>query len=340
MKQSKSQSYFTNFNRQKNQLRIRQKRKNKGRVYYQSFLSNKILYAPANFQILEYPKECIAFFNKLRFDFKNLSYSRNRRQKTISLIFVQKIDFVTLSLLKCIFNELSLNGIFVDGDKPLDKDCKLFLEESGFLTGLYTKTNKKINPKKSKGKMFSFTVNKKKIDFNQLLEFESIAEKAHLIKYGSEGYIDDIACVLKEMGGNCLEWSNSFNIQWQLGLYETENLYHFSVIDLGLGIIETINRRTNLLEKIIKPDYNKILLDSFNGKYGSKERYENRNNGLPLIKRLSEENLLENLSVLSNQAFINLSTSSVHSTNLPTFAGTLYYWCITKKNNETTDLFN
>ena len=59
---------------------------------------------------------------------------------------------------------------------------------------------------------------------------------------------------------------------------------------------------------------------------------DNRNKGLPRIKAVSDEGFINNLTVITNKTLLNLSDNAQSRQLGSNFAGTFYYWEITKES--------
>jgi hypothetical protein len=319
--------------------RIIKNRKSKGYLFSRNNTNKKIILkdvipAPADFRFIDNSFECLLFFNSVRSKEK-CSIIKGQMIFRISLSKVEYIDFATISILKSIFEESKYYGINFRGNLPKDPKCKNFLINSGFLNNLYDSDSKEI---KIKGKGEHFTFEKKEgiIKICDFENFEKISASSYKYITGNEGFCDEIITMLKEIGGNAIEWSDSYNKQWQIGIYFKEDKVVFNITDLGKGIIETlfISEKLKFIDFWTFRDNLDVLERVFQRKYGSLSQEINRNKGLPSIKKIHDENKINNLIVCSNNVILNFDNkekSSIFKNDSADFYGTFYQWELNKK---------
>lgn len=319
--------------------RIIRNRKSKGYLFSRRNTNHKVLLkdvilAPVDFRFIDNPDQCLLFFNKLRSK-ENCSNIKGQIIFRISLSRVKFIDFATISILKSIFEESKFYGINFRGNLPKDPDCKNFLIDSGFLNNLYDSESKEIKIK-GKGEYFSFEKKEGILKICDFENFERISVNAFKHITGEEGFCDEIITMLKEMGGNAVEWSDSYNKQWQIGIYLKKNKVIFNITDLGKGILETlyISNKLKIIDYWSFRDDLDILERAFQRKYGSLSQEVNRNKGLPSIKKIYDDNKIDKLVVCSNNVILNFGNkakSNVFKNDSLSFYGTFYQW---ELNNE------
>lgn len=114
---------------------------------------------------------------------------------------------------------------------------------------------------------------------------------------------------------------------WWCSVYCMPDKALFNFLDNGLGICETASRRlTQVLIKFLGLTTNEkllkdIMLDtvaSSTGKY-----YHGR--GLPLIRRRAQKRLIDNVIIITNDVFANISTGEYDLMNT-SFKGTFVHW--------------
>lgn len=285
--------------------------------------------APKVFNYLRNPIKCNYFFNSLRVK-QNRSVLNKKNFYKISLKDIVDVDFAAISILKSIMEEAKYYGILFKGDSPTDQKCKQKLVDYGFFNNLYDSQKNQIKIK-SKGEHFSYEKKTGKLTIADLERFDEISEKTYRHLKNEEGFLDEISTILKEIGGNATEWSNSFNQQWLLSVYKADDKITINITDLGRGILESLIITNKL--KLIDFFFTTTLIDrlgnAFKRKYGSVSQEINRNRGLPFIKKVFDDGKIKNLIVSTNNVFYNFEQNfqSVEMPNeLTTFAGTFYQW--------------
>lgn len=138
------------------------------------------------------------------------------------------------------------------------------------------------------------------------------------------------------MGGNAVEWSDSYNKQWQIGIYLKKDRVIFNITDLGKGILETlyVSDKLKFIDYWSFRDDLDILERAFQRKYGSLSQEVNRNKGLPSIKKIYEDSKIDKLVVCSNNVILNFASrgkSSIFKNDSMNFFGTFYQWEVNKK---------
>lgn len=287
------------------------------------------LKAPKVFNYLKNPLKCNYFYNSLRSK-HNRSVFNGKLYIILSLKDIIDVDFAAISILKSIMEEARYHGIIFKGDSPEDLNCKKKLMDYGFFNNLYDAEKKHINIK-SKGEHYSYEKKTGKLTVKDLSRFDEISEKSYLHIAKKEGFLDEISTILKEIGGNATEWSNSQNQQWLLSVYKSKNKVTINITDLGSGILETLMSTTKLklIDFFLFTTVKDRLANAFRRKYGSVSQEINRNRGLPFIKKVFDDRKIKNLIVSTNSVFYNFE-ENLQSIEMPnaetTFAGTFYQW--------------
>ena len=197
--------------------------------------------APEIFSLTSEPLKTLFFFNQLRVK-SNYTNFKGRLSIRISLSNVKEIDFASISILKSIMEEAKFYGILFSGDLPKDENCKKSLIDYGFFKSLVDENENEINIK-SKGEHFSFEKKSGRVTEKDLIYFDELSTSTfnHIKETNNpNNYIEDLIVILKEISGNAVEWSNSHNEQWLLGVLKEEGKVTFTVTDLGKGILETL----------------------------------------------------------------------------------------------------
>lgn len=289
--------------------------------------------APNDFRLIENTEICLSFFRDLRStDF--LNEIGNRRFVSMSLKYVTKIDYGTISILTALSDDLKFKGINVRGDFPDNLDCKKFMLESGYLNHLFNDQGQKFS-KAPKSDLIFF---EKGFGVLSAEDNKKISETVknvvnHLT--GQMEYCLPVKTIILEICGNSIEWSGTDNKQWLLGVKYADNKVVFTVTDVGKGILDTLYKKVTLKLKDFfeNTSDDKILAGAFAQKYGSSTQEVNRNKGLLSVKANSDKGVIQKLKVLTNNVILHFDDNSLSKTlkkGSPRFKGTFYQWEMTK----------
>lgn len=340
MKKNKKKLIQQEFIKEEKIFKRRRKNKRRKKTGYH-FLRNKRnfivlikspLSAPKDFRFIEKSEDALFFFNKLRIK-ENCSIIRGQMIFRISLSKVELIDFATISILKCLFEEAKYYGIIIKSNLPRNSKCREFLVNSGFLNNMYDDKLKEIQIKSS-GSHFSIEKKVGIVTIKDMESFDKISAESYQYLTGNPGFSDDVIKLLKEIGGNAVEWSNSYNNQWQIGVFFTEDKVIFNATDLGRGIRDSlyISNKLKMVDIFLIRDDLDILERAFDMKYGSLSQEINRNQGLPSIKKAHSDNKIANLFVCTNNVILNFGSnnSRMFDNFALNFDGTFYQWELNK----------
>lgn len=291
--------------------------------------------APSDFQLIENTEECLRFFFAIRSS-KNCSIIKTTKFIQISLTNVVKIDYPTINILIAISRELGNRKVNLRGNFPEDIACKNMMIESGFLNYMYNDKNQHY-AKAAKSDTFFFKKGQGTLSNDDNINISHIIRKTIKHLTGVEKPNTVLKALLLEICGNSIEHANSKGRQWLLGVkYESDKVI-FSITDVGLGIIETLYKKFHLIleDNITLKSNLDVLKGAFDKKYGSSTQEPNRNKGLPSIKFNSENKVLINLLVVTNNVILHFDNdiaSKTISSNIPQFRGTMYQWELTKES--------
>ncbi len=174
-----------------------------------------------------------------------------------------------------------------------------------------------------------------------ILSFEDNKKISSLVKdvvghlTGDYKYSLPVKTIILEICGNSIEWANTENKQWLLGVKYDLDKVIFTVTDVGKGILETLYRRFKKRFFDTFRSNDEILKGAFEKKYGSSTQEVNRNKGLPAVKANFECGTIDRLKVLTNNVILHFDDESSSAT-LPKgsarFRGTFYQWEMTKQS--------
>lgn len=289
--------------------------------------------APTDFRLIENTEECLLFFRQIRSE-ENINYEGNDRFVKISLKFVEKIDYGTISILTSISDDLKFKNIILNGDFPKKYECQKFIVDSGFLNHMVDEKNRKF-PKASKSDLIFFEKGCGILTGEDNRKISEMVKRVVNHLTGEPKHFLPVKTIILEICGNSIEHAYTQNRQWLLGVKYEAGKVIFTVTDVGKGILETLYIKFGIqlrdtFERRTRLD---ILKGAFNQKYGSSTREENRNKGLPSVKANSEFGILRNLKVLTNNVILHFDNDNLSKTfekGAPRFRGTFYEWEMTK----------
>lgn len=259
----------------------------------------------------------------------NIRTCRGEHQKTIKLyVDLTKVTKFDLGSLTCLLSTLRFTENY-QGNEPINASCKEYFENSGFLTWMRDISGRKFMSSENNNLIFEKGSDKTS---NSKVGLEIKKAIKYLTK--KESTFPPVYSIIQEICPNSIEHANVKDRErnWLMGVRYEEDKVCFAMVDKGQGILKTI--RKNAIQAIGDKfnDDVRILMKAFDKKYQSASDDDNRNKGLPRIKSVSDSGYVNNLTVITNSALLNLSDSDKSRTLSSEFAGTFYYWEITKSN--------
>lgn len=293
------------------------------------------LYPPEDFSIKINPAGVISFI----YEMKSLSRGKEFISEIkLNLDDVKNIDIGAICMTLSVIEEYSMQGILFSGTAPKKTDCLEVFIDSGFLghmTNIYSSKKTILESENVILKRGRDKINGQKSG--------EIIKKCMGKITGVEQHFKPIYNILGEISLNSFEhaYKKSREKHWFFSIYydKKENKIIFVFADNGTGIINTLNRKISrkVLEKLQLKDNIDILNNGFQRKYGSSfDDQPNRNKGLPSIKEKQDKNFINNLTVITNDVYINFDTNKkiILKKN---YSGTLYYW---ELDNNCISLYN
>ncbi|MEP0984398.1 ATP-binding protein [Ekhidna sp.] len=282
--------------------------------------------SPANtFSILESPNKVIAFIFRLK------SYAKpnfSGYQLFIDLANVIQIDIGAISLLLSAVEELAQYKIRVTGNIPDNKNCNEIFIESGYLAHMNSLSSNLL-------KLQNNTKNsiiKKGRDTTRNSEVGKSIQSAMEMLTGTKKHYQPVYSIVQEISGNSVEHAYQRNSRehWVFSVNhnESENKIIFTFADNGSGILKTLRRKLTqqFFDGLGLKNDAAILNGAYLKNYESRHIGQiNRNKGLPLLRRIQENNEVKNLFVLTNRVLLFLDSKKSISINR-NFSGTFYYW--------------
>ncbi|HUX54908.1 MAG TPA: hypothetical protein VMV56_10870 [Williamwhitmania sp.] len=301
--------------------------------------SYKRIIAPINFSFIDNPNEVSSFIYKLKDAF-------NKRLKVfVWLDDVTKIDYGAIVVLLSIMIKYKSSNIDFDGGLPKNKGARKLLIQSGFFANLYKEFEMsdayKIGEYDNEG---ICTHAQKNVD--SLLSSQLITNATKTI-WGETRRCQGVQRTLIELMQNT---NNHASIglpgekHWWLSSYHNrkEKIVAFSFVDLGVGIFENLNNktekskwynwRTRIADRLKYGNNAELLRLILDGSlHRTVTESDFRGKGLPGIAQVLSRNQIQNLHIISNDAYANVSEGRYIKLD-PPFDGTFVYWELTKEN--------
>lgn len=281
--------------------------------------------APQSFSIRDNANAVIAFFNKI------ISYLNKQKERNNIYFDLSNVKHVTVDAiiyLLALIKDLQYLGYTRHnfyGNLPNDSYARTFFEESGFLKYVnshynsYDDDNIEVFQIKT-GKQFDSNVLIQACDF--------VCEKTGLSILNTKF----LYVILSEMMLNTIQHAYSSSQgglnRWYLSIKNDDQKLSFTFVDIGAGIPSTAKKR--FLESVYSSDAN-ILSSAFDGKYLRTQTNKTyRGKGLPKIKKCIQNHNLNNMYVISNKGYCQLTNNgdivSLATDLTESLFGTIYYW--------------
>lgn len=274
---------------------------------------------PANFEVLNNQNEVFQFVYEL------LDMHSNRKLKHIKLDLtdVQTIDAAAICLLLSVVSELGNCGIKVSGNYPINIECAKVFIESGFLNHMKNEQGYNISIETSNQIAEAGTDKTRNRNIAQAIR------NSMKFLLGTPQRYQPAYTVAMETCSNSVEHAYEKRPKhWRLGIYNMGNSISFTMVDTGIGILNTLYRkfRHEILDILKLRSNHEILHRAFLRKYGSSTQLVNRNKGLPCVMDKFSAGLIKNLKVITNDVYLDFNNIKERkSMNYP-FSGVLFYW--------------
>jgi len=302
-------------------------------IGYEKTVIRPVVEAPIDFRFLYNTEVCMNFFQNVRS--KNYrSIKGSQEFVEMSLSKVEKIDYSTISVLTAINDDFKYRGISLRGNFPIRESPKQYLIDSGFLNHMFDQKGKPF-PKTKKSEVLFFEKGSHKFGYRENKRISSVVKNISKHLMNEEKHNPRLRTILLEIFANSIEWGETQNKQWLLGVKYDDEKVILTVTDVGKGIVRTLYKKLDqkILDKVKFKSNSDTLMGAFEKKYGSKSRMMNRNKGLPSIKKGFDEGIINELKVITNNVvlhFDKLNETRTVKRGISWFKGTFYRCVITK----------
>ena len=280
---------------------------------------------PYLFSMVRNPELMIRFLNKLKLAVYN---GRNVVLDFSNVIDISNDGFI--ALLSVIQDSKVPKTVIVNAIIPRDYKVKKRLMECGISeasTGLQT-----ITPKSGRFRQKS-SLTADTEEANELIQF------ATRQIYGKKKELKDVQRILSECIDNTTYHANPTKRlaeRWWGTVFfdEEEDTAYFSILDNGIGIIESlrVNWMGALKLKIKYSSNVELMRDIFKGGILSSTRESNRGNGLPNIFRARSRRQFSRLICITNNVYIDFDKDDYRLLE-NSFSGTFFYWEVSDDAN-------
>lgn len=295
-----------------------------------------IINSPENLSILQNTTQVLHFF-------KNLERSLNRSLNIfidMSKIKIISEDAILYLISRLNYFKVKYPGYSIQGNLPEHENCRNLVLNSRFLN--YVETQIKSTPDLNEIYPIKDGI---KADPDTVTEILSFVNKhVPLTELNYAKLYGPILECLANTKNHAYKYSAEYNRWWITAIPDKSNdKVHFTVLDNGLGIPKTVRKKIS--ERVYKMgEYlkirssmvdNDLIISALMGDYRTKTGKEERGTGLPSIYEMTECQQAENLTIISNSAYILtgrnktiLDTKKLKSE----FEGTLLSWDFIKSN--------
>lgn len=298
--------------------RIKHRRTRHPKNYWDQSL-NRTIKLPKRFNLTDGRDEAFEMFelckkmnsstcNKLHFDCDDL----------------EDIGHGAVTILLSICGYLKDQGVRVSGSYPKNPAVRSEFEKTGFLKYFIAQYKNKDNID-SPNEILT-----RGLDKTNPKGVSSKIKGAMRTVWGSEQKNTGMQGLLIELMANTV---NHAYQKHQKGWYfavehdKQNKKVKFCFVDNGQGILNTIKFKfkDSFKRTFGTSDDGKLLIEAFEGKFGSRTQLSYRGRGLPAVKKNSDRGIIKNLVVISNNIYLSFDNQNYEQ--MPTsFAGTFYYW--------------
>lgn len=312
----------------------------KGQIIKNKLLQNfSCIKAPNDFSLCSDTNKFVKFINEC----DKVQMKRSKPGIAFDLRYVENLDFSAIGLLIALVYRLKLNRIDFNGINPIKSQlCDIlnyynFFQQIGIKPS-YDNIHFSLG---QKGDRITIKGDKKVKPELGIDIAKYISEKL----FSSTDYINDgFYTLFLELMANTTKWSqqqNDNNLWLLIMSYDHEQKkIDFQFIDFGVGIFGSLNQSQTyskwygfITSKVASNA--KILESMLNGTssaYKSSTGLYFRGKGIPSIKEGFDNNYYQDVEILTNNVYVNLSTNEFRSID-HNFSGTLIKWSIAAKNN-------
>ena len=289
---------------------------------------------PTNFSIRQNPEETIEVFNAILHKINRINVVHTEKTKFVVIINMQDVKNITEDALMYLVTIVK-NGKLRAKQKtilwkvipPRNEDSKVYLQKSGFINYFEQHSSIDLVPSDEN---FQITTGKK-------VETQTMKALCDFLKDKYDNLMASriLYKMMTELMSNTTQHAYTgantmFFHSWYVFAENTENEIRVTFMDNGLGIPRTVNKKRGekVKELFAFNEEHKLVLSALKGEFRSETKSPNRGKGLPEIYEPSLNGYIEDLTVISNNAFFSGKEARDIKQCLE---GTLFYWRIEKR---------
>ncbi len=309
-------------------------------IYKKTVLKNVSTYKmPSNFSIRQNPEETIEVFNIVLNEIRKINSIHTEKIDFYFNIDMQDVKNITedaLMYLVTIVKNGKLTAkkkkIFWKVGLPRDEKSREYLQKSGFASFFEHHSSTDLITSDEK---FQITTGKKVETQTMKLLCDSVKSKVTDMMASRILYK-----MLTELMSNTTQHAYTganiiFIHSWYVFAENTEDEIRVTFMDNGLGIPRTINKKfSERFKTLFSSGEHKLVLSALKGEFRSETKSHNRGKGLPEIYEPSLSGEIEDLTVISNNAFFSEKEAKDIKHCLE---GTIFYWKIDKRRKINND---
>ncbi len=170
----------------------------------------------------------------------------------------------------------------------------------------------------------------------------ALTEKAARVIFGDDRRLPAVYRILIEVMGNTKQHASvgDDQEQWWAMVHTNPKTQRaeFAFYDGGVGIVGSFRSRWRAAFELVglAPSADEILHDLLHGEFKSRTNLPYRGKGLPAIAKAAERRQVEKVKIITNNVVADIASDTVAV--LPaSFAGTLVYWEVGRKNDNYTN---
>ncbi|EKO33196.1 hypothetical protein LEP1GSC168_0141 [Leptospira santarosai str. HAI134] len=312
--------------RSKRSAKRKQKRKSKIKLRKQNH-TRLIIDSPLSLSFIHNKQETAEFFHKI------IKGAKSNKKIFLNLQKVTKITGDAILYLLSIAEKYAKKSILIEGSSPLNVEAAKYLEASGFYN--FANTGKKFHSinhnffKIRRGTEVEPKILQEAIQFSM-----SKCQNKDILNFLKK----EIYRSLNEATGNVKQHAylhqSEERLWWLLVEFiEFENRLRFYVLDSGLGIPQTIEKKIleklfdflplpGLLRHYTDADY---ILSAMKGQFRTRTKKPFRGLGLPEICDIANNNNVSEFTIVSNYGFLDVKKEVKETLHKKIF-GTILTW--------------
>ena len=289
--------------------------------------------APTNFSILDNRDSVIKYFNTIKRMLNQKEYTQ------INLRNITSIDLPTLCLLGAFMLDRNTKSKYLKLTSPLSNSAAYrFFEEAQFENMII----KKRRPDFNSGAFLS----RREDEVNKEAIGDILTKTVNYFGESNQHRLRDLPPIIIEIVTNTADHANpdnSYTLPWIVNTYETKNsngnkVKQYCIIDMGVGIYETLIDKANSQQQGRSPWWHKIIKrENSQGEFfkqaipkglQSRTALRQRGKGIKYIyDTISGDDMYKRFEIITNKAKVNLvNLGSIEKDSSENLSATIYYW--------------